>query len=108
MDQQRRLLIFTVFSFLILFGWMNIGPKWFPGMFPPPKPDPKLVAKKEDETDGLAEPEKNANPDKADSPEAVVDAKVLEHPTKTVAIGSDDPKSGYGLKVMLSTVGAAL
>ena len=105
MDQQRRLLIFTVFSFLILFGWMNIGPKWFPGMFPAPKQVVKPDAKPEDV---LAEPEKKADPDKVDMPEAVVDAKVLEHPTKTVAIGSDDPKSGYGLKVTLSTVGAGI
>ena len=37
MDQQRRLLTFTVLSFLILFGWMSVGPKLFPGMFPPVK-----------------------------------------------------------------------
>ena len=111
MDQQRRLLIFTVFSFLILFGWMNIGPKWFPGLFPPNKPDPKLVAKKDEEA---AESEKNANAnanansDKSDSLEPTLNAKLLEHPTKTVTIGSDDPKSGYGLEVTLSTVGAGI
>lgn len=105
MDQQRRLLIFTVFSFLILFGWMNIGPKWFPGLFPAPKPVVKPGAKPEDM---LAEPEKNAEPDKVATPDAVVDTKVLEHPTKTIVIGSDDPKSGYGLKVTLSSVGAGI
>ena len=104
MDQQRRLLTFTVFSFLILFAWMNIGPKWFPGMFP--KPVEKPIAKPDDV---LAEPEKDANPGKADPPEAVVlDSKLPEHPTKTVVIGSDDPKSGFGLKVVLSTVGAGI
>ncbi len=107
MDQQRRLLIFTVFSFLILFGWMNIGPKWFPGLFPVPKPVQKPVAKAENE-DGLAEPEKNADPDKVAPAEAVVDAKLLENPTKTVVLGSDDPKTGYGLKVTLSSVGAGI
>jgi len=105
MDQQRRLLTFTVFSFLILFLWMNVGPKWFPGMFPPPKPDPKLAAKKVEEA---VEPEKGAINEKADVQEPVVDAKVLEHPTKTVVLGSDDPKTGYGLKVTLSTVGAGI
>ncbi len=105
MDQQRRLLIFTVFSFLILFGWMNIGPKWLPGLFPPQKPDPKLVAKSDDEP---AEAEKNANSDKSGPHEVVADTKLVEHPTKTVVIGSDDPKSGYGLKLTLSTVGAGI
>lgn len=107
MDQQRRLLIFTVFSFLILFGWMNIGPKWFPGLFPVPKPVLKPVAK-EGKEDDLGNPEKNSDPDKVVPPEVVVDAKLLEHPTKTVVLGSDDPKSGYGLKVTLSSVGAGI
>jgi YidC/Oxa1 family membrane protein insertase len=105
MDQQRRLLTFTLFSFLIFFGWINIGPKWFPGLFPPPKPVQKEIAKSDEET---AKSEKEAEPKQVASPEAVVDAKVLEHPTKTVVIGSDDPKSGYGLKVTLSTVGAGI
>ncbi|MBC7819175.1 MAG: membrane protein insertase YidC [Planctomycetaceae bacterium] len=105
MDQQRRLLIFTVFSFLILFGWMNIGPKWFPGMFPAPKPIQKQDAKKEDEP---AEPEKDANPPKADPPEAVLNAKLPDHPTKPIVIGSDKPETGYGLKVTLSSVGAGV
>ena len=108
MDQQRRLLIFTVFSFLILFGWMNIGPKWFPAMFPPLKPDRKDVAKNENEPGELAESEKNATPDKVEALEPALDDKLLKHPTKTVTIGSDDPKTGYGLKVTLSTVGAGI
>ena len=61
-----------------------------------------------EEPGGLAESEKNANPDKGDSLEPALDDKLLKHPTKTVTIGSDDPKTGYGLKVTLSTVGAGI
>ncbi|MFM9966067.1 MAG: membrane protein insertase YidC [Planctomycetaceae bacterium] len=107
MDQQRRLLTFTLFSFLILFGWMSIGPKWFPGMFPPVKPVPKAVAEKEHE-DEPGDSDKVANPEQVAPPEAVVDTNLLKHPTKTVVLGSDDPKTGYGLQVRLSSVGAGI
>ena len=50
MDQQRRLLTFTVLSFLILFGWMSVGPILFPGLFPPPvKQVEKKATPKEDD-----------------------------------------------------------
>jgi YidC/Oxa1 family membrane protein insertase len=111
MDQQRRLLTFTVLSFLILFGWMSVGPKLFPAMFPPPA---KPIKNPEAKPDDPVADDKGADDnklDKADKPEAVVavaDAKLPEHDTKTVVIGSDDPKSGYGLKVTLSSVGAGI
>lgn len=74
MDQQRRLLTFTVLSFLILFGWMSVGPKLFPGMFPqPPKPPVKKVDPKIDAiTDGKGADEKKetktASPTRKSSP----------------------------------------
>lgn len=107
MDQQRRLLTFTVLSFLILFGWMSVGPKLFPGLFPQP---PKPVKKVEPKPDDVVVDEKNAEENKADKPEAVAqaEAKLPEHPTKSVVIGSDDPKTGFGLKVTLSSVGAGI
>ncbi len=108
MDQQRRLLTFTVLSFLILFGWINVGPKLFPGMFP--KPPVKQAEKKpvlpEDDTDKVEVVKKERNAEKI---EATADeAKLPDHPTRTVVIGSDDPKTGFGLKVTLSSVGAGI
>ena len=113
MDQQRRLLTFTVLSFLILFGWMSLGPIWFPGMFPPPA---KPVKKPERDLSDVVVGEKAATEneaDKADKPDAVAVPgtklpKLPEHPTQTIAIGSDDPKTGFGLKVTLSSVGAGI
>ncbi len=113
MEQQRRLLTFTVLSFLILFGWMSVGPKLFPGMFPVPAKPVKKVEPKPD--DAVADDKKGADEiktDKADKPNAevvaVIESKLPEHPTKTVAIGSDDPETGFGLKVTLSSVGAGI
>ncbi len=114
MDQQRRLLTFTVLSFLILFGWMSVGPKLFPGMFPPVKPNKNLDPKPNDVVaeDKGADEKKADKGNKEDKPDAevvaVAEAKLPDHPTKTVAIGSDDPKTGFGLKVTLSSVGAGI
>ena len=113
MDQQRRLLTFTVLSFLILFGWMSVGPKLFPGMFPPPaKPPAKKLDPKPDDAvadDKAADENKADKGDKSDTEVvAVVETKLPDHPTKSVVIGSDDPRTGFGLKVTLSTVGAGI
>lgn len=115
MDQQRRLLTFTVVSFLILFGWMSVGPKLFPGMFPQPakKQAPMPVDADPEKTpdDAVAEikPDGTGNGDKpAAEVAAAVESKLPEHPTTTVVLGSEDPKSGYGLRVTLSSVGAGI
>ena len=42
MDHQRRLLLFGLSCFLILTGWLAVGPVLFPGMFPEPKPKDQL------------------------------------------------------------------
>ena len=36
MDQQRRLLVFGLVSFLTFYGWLYLGPEFFPDMFPKP------------------------------------------------------------------------
>lgn len=110
MDQQRRLLTFTVLSFLILFGWMTVGPKWFPAFFPPPaKPVKKVVPPDEDAVaDKADEPEKKEPKVEGEKPVVVAEFKLPEHPTKSIVIGSDEPKTGFGLKVTLSTVGAGI
>ncbi len=105
MDQQRRLLTFTVLSFVILFGWMSLGPKLFPGFFP--KPVPKQAQKK-DPKKVVAE-KTEIGPNDAEKPEATAaEFKLPEHPTLKVVIGSDDPNTGYGLRVTLSSVGAGI
>ena len=105
MDQQRRLLTFTVLSFVILFGWMSLGPKLFPGFFP--KPVPKQAQKKDPKKPAAEKPEVASND--AEKPEAVAaEFKLPEHPTRKVVIGSDDPETGYGLRITLSSVGAGI
>ena len=54
MDQQRRLLVFGLVSFLTFYGWLFLGPQFFPDMFPKP---PEEVA----EVDGVdpAEPQQH-------------------------------------------------
>jgi len=113
MDQQRRFQAFLITSFLLIFVWMNFGPKLFPGLFPQPpakKQNDKPRDAKEENSGKEADSEKvaTATPD-GQKPEAVVEeVKLPDHPTNTVAIGSDDPKTGFGLKVTLSTVGAGI
>ena len=89
---------------------MTLGPKWFPAMFPPPaKAIKKVVPPEEDVVaDKADEPEKKDPKVEGDKPDAVADAKLPDHPTKNIVIGSDDPKTGYGLKVTLCTVGAGI
>ncbi|HLQ46360.1 MAG TPA: hypothetical protein VK137_16570, partial [Planctomycetaceae bacterium] len=107
MDQQRRLLTFTVLSFLILFGWMSVGPKLFPGLFPlPVKQVEKKAAPKEDDAEKAEVAQKDQDGKQPDAP--LEDAKLPEHPTRTVVLGSEDPKTGFGLKVSLSSVGAGI
>ncbi|HLQ43674.1 MAG TPA: YidC/Oxa1 family insertase periplasmic-domain containing protein, partial [Planctomycetaceae bacterium] len=36
------------------------------------------------------------------------DLKLPEHPTRTIVLGSEDPKTGFGLKVTLSSIGAGI
>ncbi len=68
MDQQRRLLTFTVLSFLILFGWMSLGRSCFPGMFPQPqKPVKKLDPKAEEAVVDEKDADENKG-DKGDKP----------------------------------------
>ena len=107
MDQQRRLLTFTVLSFLILFGWMSVGPKLFPGMFPPPvKQVEKKAVPKEEDAEKAEVAQKDQDGEQPDAP--LEDAKLPEHPTRIVVLGSEDSKTGFGLKVSLSSVGAGI
>lgn len=109
MDQQRRLLFFCVLSFAILYGWMALGPKLFPAMFVVPQKQaakPDAFKPDADDTDADDRDVVGKDGDKKDAP--TDDAQLPNHPTQTVVIGSDDPKTGYGLRVTLTSVGAGI
>lgn len=107
MEQQRRLLVFCVLSFVILYGWMSLGPKLFPGMFRPQRqPVAKGAAKPEAKQPENEQEVAAKEPEDKDTP--AVDAKLPEHPTQKVVLGSDDAATGYGLRVTLSSVGAGI
>ena len=118
MDHQRRLLLFGLSCFLILTGWLAVGPVLFPGMFPEPKPKDQLAQKADDESatnengGDSGEPGsdgKSVELSSADD-EAVVanenggnEKPVIEEekseelerfPTQVVTLGSRDPESG--------------
>lgn len=95
--EQRRFLSFIVTAMLFTMAWMVIGPKLFPGLFPPP-PQRQPAA-------NVAVPAEDSEADPAE----VVDAAEL--PTfaeQEHALGSLDPASGYMMKVVLTSQGAAV
>jgi len=116
--EQRRLLVFLVLSMSLLFLWTFLQP---PPQRPPAKP-PAAVAP---EDGPAAEPVAKATSAKPGrksgskpgskpgtaantEPETNAEVEVPAHPFEVIAIGSDDPKSGYALRVRLSTLGAAV
>jgi YidC/Oxa1 family membrane protein insertase len=135
MDQQRRLLVFGLVSFLTFYGWLFIGPKFFPDLFPKPQADVAKVdgvdpvpaddaasenAEENSSNDaeesgakstpavaaaGDSDSPTDAKPDKPAEPEA---PKLPDFPTQTVVLGSPDVASGYVLQVQLTSVGASV
>ena len=113
MDQQRRFQAFLITSFLLIFVWMNFGQKLFPGLFPPApvkKPAEKPIVNQPDENSDSDADKVVKNSPNGENKEAgaVEAAKLPEHPTLKVVIGSEDPKTSFGLKVTLSSVGAGI
>ena len=128
MDQQRRLLVFGLVSFLTFYGWLFVGPKFFPDLFPPPIPDAAAVdgadpapadgERADGSGDGSSErgidngsdsklsAADDAATEKGEPAEVVT--RLPDFPTKTVMLGSADPASGYVLQVQLTSVGAAV
>ncbi|MFP6769502.1 MAG: hypothetical protein VB859_15105, partial [Planctomycetaceae bacterium] len=112
--EQRRLLVFLVLSMSLLFLWTFLQP---PPQRPPAKP-PAAVAPEDDPVNdpvtkaATAKPDSKpataANTDPAATPETNAEVEVPAYPFEVIAIGSDDPKSGYALRVRLSTLGAAV
>ncbi|MDA0806568.1 MAG: YidC/Oxa1 family insertase periplasmic-domain containing protein [Planctomycetota bacterium] len=138
MDQQRRLLVFGLVSFLTFYGWLFIGPKFFPELFPDPQADVENVDGAAP-VDGSASSEENArntsgddgdsgssdsktaaasNNDASDGDASNGDAeaapkepeapKLPDFPTQTVVLGSPDVATGYVLQVELTSVGASV
>lgn len=114
MDQQRRFQAFLITSFLLIFVWMNFGPKLFPGLFPQPiakKQNDKPLDAHSEKTDESTAPKNGEDSTAVGSQKSdtvVENARLPEHPTNLITIGSEDPKSVFGLKVTLSTVGAGI
>ena len=134
MDQQRRLLVFGLVSFLTFYGWLFIGPKFFPDLFPDPQAkvaevegaapadngdqsgDDGEVSPKDDGNDSggdasQATASKDSAPadgDSEDAPKEREAPKLPNFPTQTVTLGSPDVASGYVLQVELTSVGASV
>ncbi len=135
MDQQRRLLVFGLVSFLTFYGWLFLGPKFFPEMFPKPPAevaeidgsDPEPVDGEstdnagEDSSANDGEPDKDNTPalaavegsgsedgEPTDEPAEPDAPKLPDHETRTVVLGSPGVDSGYVLQVELTSVGASV
>lgn len=138
MDQQRRLLVFGLVSFLTFYGWLFVGPKFFPELFPAPQvdvaegdgaapPDGAAAEPSGDgQTDGSDPVDGDGSSSSNDAPEASVaenpdsdgtnpaeeaaapSAELPDFPTQTVVLGSPDLDSGYVLQVELTSVGASV
>ena len=133
MDQQRRLLVFGLVSFLTFYGWLFIGPKFFPELFPDPQADvadangavPADAAASAEENAEIASGDdgdsgssdaKGVVANNADSSDGNAEAvsnepeapKLPDFPTQTVTLGSPDVETGYVLQVELTSVGASV
>lgn len=111
--EQRRLFTFSLTFMILWLGWFVVGPVLFPGLFPqkPQQQEQAKVEKDDEESDdegtALNAPEKKGEKpgeQPADKPKPQLE----DNPTKTVVLGSNDPESGYSLKVKLTSVGAAI
>eukprot|EP00913_Durusdinium_trenchii_P023397 g21975.t1 len=68
MENNQRFFVFILLSMAVFIGWINFGPKWFPGMFP--KPKPKAEAEKTAEEKS---PAAKTNVAKTDDPKGTPD-----------------------------------
>jgi len=103
--EQRRLFTFSITFMILWLGWFIVGPVLFPGLFPQKPPQEQVKVDKDDEVgDAAAQVEAPVK----DGEKPAEKPKLEDHPTKTVVLGSNDPESGYGLKVKLTSIGAAI
>ncbi len=118
MDEFRRLLLFLVLSIALLFLWNSLrarpdgrgpNPKQ-PVAKPEDKPAAKPAAKPETKPEDKPEDKPETKPETkpAAKPDTPPTSSLPRHPYDVITIGSDDPRSGYGLQVQLTTRGAAI
>jgi len=129
MDDFRRLLLFLVLSMGLLFLWNAVRPPAQKPEQPPAQADPvKQAAAPGEESPRSKTADGNTGPAAAKSPSNKTTkpgtkpgteptaqpattgspAALPEHPFEVITLGSDDPASGYGLSVQVTTRGAAL
>ena len=122
MDEFRRLLLFLVLSIALLFLWNSLRarpdgrgpnpkqpvakPEDKPAAKPAAKPETKPETKPEDKPEDKPETKPETKP--AAKPDTPPTSSLPRHPYDVITIGSDDPRSGYGLQVQLTTRGAAI
>ena len=122
MDEFRRLLLFLVLSIALLFLWNSLRarpdgrgpnpkqpvakPEDKPEDKPAAKPAAKPETKPEDKPEDKPETKPETKP--AAKPDTPPTSSLPRHPYDVITIGSDDPRSGYGLQVQLTTRGAAI
>ncbi|RMG36905.1 MAG: membrane protein insertase YidC [Planctomycetota bacterium] len=131
MEPEKRI-TFVVLWVVLFVGWMAVGPRLFPNLFPqPPKPGRQAAQQAPAGENGDG---KVPNADAGEGPEAATEVARVEpprqpeqgraseedaapptesltvprHPRRSVILGSPDPDSGYFLHVRLSTRGAAV
>lgn len=137
MKQQHRLILFMILSMGLFIAWINIGPKFFPNLFPklpPPKQQaddkPKKQNKKTVKRTKLVAtqppppplPEDLApagvkvgngakQPDNKQPKPKQPDAgpgKPIRYPPRKVLLGSLEPESGYFIQAEINSRGAAV
>lgn len=99
---QRRFLSFIVTAMLFTVLWMAIGPRLFPGLFPPP------AARNNPANAAAAANINGEQPNPAIDSPAIEPAELTEFPEQTHTLGSSDPASGYHMEVVLTSAGAAV
>jgi len=124
--EQRRYIAFVLLSTAILFGWLTLGPKLLPDLFPKPvKPGQQPPAAVADNKDGApadapasdaAAPEvetpavaqaPDAGQGAAPQPGDLPELKKFDNPGEIV-LGSDLPDSNYFLQLKIDPQGAGI
>jgi len=123
MDQRRQMLS-AVIAVTLFFGWMNVAPLLFPGMFPQKKPgkgqQPAVANAPEKPEDAQPGQKKSGNPkldakNSQENPEqsgettpAVEPVKLPEYPATIVSLGDAGFDSGFLIQPRLNTQGASI
>ncbi len=100
MEQQRRFMFFMLISLAIMIGWQSFV---LPILFPlPPKPPAEEIDV------GPVSALYPENMFAIDDGPSVAGGPVVQHPLKSVMLGSKDPRSPFFMAVFLTSRGAAV